>query len=390
MAKQPLDAANAFQLVADTFVHSTSGLLDLTRLCPYSEVHFESDNLANYLSYMDFSVWPPALLPLPSSLEDKAFVSCWRPFYQVGANNIWQKSAPRNPKDIWEDFFTYAQVRTLSPWQAAPMGEPNQLLSQLFGIAVVIDDVIFHVNETRGAKNKWQYALLKISQNSSETWYESRYPLSLYTIKNSDKLLIIEDNKRYAVTNQPIQNNVFIDLPNIAYENAENGFMCINAHELIYTSRFKRPHIGHSDGAEWILQLNRLNMATGECVVATIDDFGTLEKQTVFDRATNTKKNIKRSNFDGNLIVHQGHDDWWVMSYKSNNIGESDIALFYNCKTDETFKITQKDLPHQWPSIVYMQALGRYLADFSCRVSLLAPFDAIYAAKQKNIVLWQQ
>ena len=154
----------------------------------------------------------------------------------------------------------------------------------------------------------------------------------------------------------PLQSTAFKDLPVPAYERSENGFFGINHDTIIYTSRIKRLHSASSNGTEWLLKLCKLNVKTDDFTTAIVDDFGSMQKQMIIDHNSSSKKNIERKNFVGNLYCHQGHENWWILSFKSTNKGQDDVALFFNYVSNESFKITKKiDLSK--PQLLFIRAL---------------------------------
>ena len=78
-------------------------------------------------------------MPLPTSLDDKLFAQTGSPFYRFGDTNIWKKSTVVNAKDIYEDFFTFAQVTVFNPRAVQTLGQPTVLLSQVFKIALLVN-----------------------------------------------------------------------------------------------------------------------------------------------------------------------------------------------------------------------------------------------------------
>ena len=216
----------------------------------------------------------------------------------------------------------------------------------------------------------------------------------MYPLPNSDNFLIVEDNKRYCIANKPVQATEFIDFLKKPYREDEMIFFTISSNEFIYISAIKRPHAGHSNGSEYILQIVKINVDTQAQNIALIDDFGSLQTQTIIKRDTNKKQKIKRSNFDGNCRVRKGHADWWILNYGSNEFGVPDIACFFNDKTDETFKIergdfTSSEFGKRTPNtILYLQKLGRYVAIDSDFLYLMPPFESMYATKDMTQIKW--
>ena len=140
--------AALFQLIVATFKYASYGDLELTIDCPYATVCYEPEHAKRYVAFLDFSVWPPSPLPLPTSLDDKLFAQIWSPFYCFGDTNIWKKSTVVNAKDIYEDFFTFAQVTAFNLWAVQTLGKPTMLLSQFFKISLLVNS----------AAGKWRYS----------------------------------------------------------------------------------------------------------------------------------------------------------------------------------------------------------------------------------------
>jgi hypothetical protein len=286
--------------------------------------------------------------------------------------------------------------QAINPWQTEIIGDKNHQFSQFFGRTSVTPTAIFHVNEIIDDKGRAKQALIKLSENSTENnaeyrieaWYESQIQIFVYPFPDSKNCLVVRNNQKYCITDKAVQDSDFIAFSKPPYAHNEN-FLTISTDEFVYFTAIKRPHAGHGNWPEWILQFNKINIHTSAHYTAEMDGFGNLQAQTVLVRETNAKKKIKRSNFVGVLRAHKGHDNWWILNYGSNEAGVPDIACFYNDKTNETFKISRGDFGKREPNkIVYIQKLGRYLAIDSDFVFLMPPFESIYAAKKITPIYW--
>lgn len=124
--------------------------------------------------------------------------------------------------------------------------------------------------------------------------------------------------------------------------------------------------------------MHRLHVATMQHETCLLQHFG----HSGIDRGTHY------STF-GNLEVRPGHDNWWILNHKSNQLGKIDVALFWNAATDETFIVEQGDIALDQPTILYQRALGRYLALQGESIALPQEFDMLYAAKSKILLQWE-
>jgi hypothetical protein len=384
-------------LIEDSFAYAyPASLDDLSLNNAIDWLSFKDENQQSYAAYYDFSVWPPQPLPTPNTQQDKEFFLDWLPFDQSEKQQIWKRITGKNPKRPHYAFFQFARIISINPWQTEIIGDKNHQFSQFFGRTSVTPTAIFHVNEIIDDKGRAKQALIKLSENSTENnaeyrieaWYESQIQIFVYPFPDSKNCLVVRNNQKYCITDKAVQDSDFIAFSKPPYAHNEN-FLTISTDEFVYFTAIKRPHAGHGNWPEWILQFNKINIHTSAHYTAEMDGFGNLQAQTVLVRETNAKKKIKRSNFVGVLRAHKGHDNWWILNYGSNEAGVPDIACFYNDKTNETFKISRGDFGKREPNkIVYIQKLGRYLAIDSDFVFLMPPFESIYAAKKITSIYW--
>jgi hypothetical protein len=60
----------------------------------------------------------------------------------------------------------------------------------------------------------------------------------------------------------------------------------------------------------------------------------------------------------------------------------------WNGVSNEWIRFTPQDFPREQPALRYLKSLGRYVADESCRLDLLAPFDDLYASRTPFVLQW--
>jgi hypothetical protein len=318
--------------------------------------------------FFDFSVWPPQpLAQVPDAATDPQFARAWRPVYQHGARNVWlcrdpvEQDRPHAPRS-----FRLAQIDDMNAWSPLWLGGG----ARLTGTAEHpkwIHDVMLHVSESTDERGKRVYEVVRVTKADCEVWYRSRRPLQAFPFDDAVRCVIVEDNKALAIADGPVRNGDFVPLAQAPHMGAL-GVIALEGSTVVY--------FGKSGTA---LRMHKLDLSTREHSIAPLTGFGHRGKDRSQPRSG-----------AGNLIVHQGHGDWWILNHKSNQFGEIDIALLWNARTDETIKIGQHDIVLHQPTIIYQRSLDRYLAVTSNVVALLCEFDALYAAKEKVTLEWDR
>ncbi len=162
----------------------------------------------------------------------------------------------------------------------------------------------------------------------------------------------------------------------------------LSADEIVLVRTEVTSHLTHTQLAENVGWLVRFNVRTGEWAEAKLDGlYNDFTINMAFLRTQPPDRHRVRS-FDGFVSFAGGHDGWCVLNYLTSQSGTHDLAWFWNTHTDEILKIRQNDFARRTPSFFYNAALGRYLADESCRLDLLIPFEEIAAGRQIDRLVW--
>lgn len=159
--------------------------------------------------------------------------------------------------------------------------------------------------------------------------------------------------------------------------------------EIVLVRTDTAPHPTHAQLSENTGWLVRINIRTGAWAEAKLDGlFNDFTINMAFLRTQAPDRHRIRS-FDGFVSFAEGHDGWCVLNYLTSQSGTHDLAWFWNTRTDDIIKIRQSDFPRRTPSFFYNAALGRYVADESCRLDLLIPFDEIVAGRKMDRLNWR-
>jgi hypothetical protein len=123
------------------------------------------------------------------------------------------------------------------------------------------------------------------------------------------------------------------------------------------------------------LTLNLLNVRSGSRRWVNLDEFVTKSRRNLAFGRNQPSNYVPYNDVGGNVSISRGHDDWWILGHQTNLTGKTDPAWIFNTNTNECFRLTPQDFPRQQPDIRYLPSLGRYVANESCKLSLLIDFD---------------
>jgi hypothetical protein len=176
-------------------------------------------------------------------------------------------------------------------------------------------------------------------------------------------------------------------LPPDADLNTDRMFV-LSADEIACVRRKTHPHPTCASLKEAVGWLNRFNLRTGAWREAKLDGlFDDYQVNMSVLRNQAPDKHRVRS-FEGAIEACKGHDDWWVFNYLTSSSGKHDIAWLWNSATDEILKIEGQDFPRREPYIHFNAELGRYIADESCRLTLLTPFEEFRVGRETSKLRW--
>jgi hypothetical protein len=132
--------------------------------------------------------------------------------------------------------------------------------------------------------------------------------------------------------------------------------------------------------------LCRYSLRSGELKRAKLEGLHNSSKLSL-DR-NKPKEKLLWQSFEGFIRPSQGHEGWFILNYMTNRAGPTALAWLWNSADNEIVKITTKDFPRELPTLHYNKALDRYLADQSCRLDLLIPFEDIHRTREKGKLVW--
>jgi hypothetical protein len=350
-------------LVEDIYPCEAMLELDIDRpVCLVWEAHTDKTKEGRFV---DFSVWPPKELPVPDMREDRRFVAEWRPLYQRAERRLWQQRVRDDGIGVHESRFRLVQLDRIAPWSPVFLGGGTVLADAYFN-SKVTSSAVLHVSETAGSKGKVEYQVVRIGADSCDTWHTSRKPLQLYPFPDSGRCLVVEGQERMAIVEGPFGAGDFFRLPKQMH-GYESNVITLADDVIVYFTDTKSA-----------VRMNWLDPNTMRHQSALLKGFGNHQTVDGAEHAT-----------FGNLQVCQGHDNWWILNHCSNQFGSNDIAMFWNAQTGQAFKIEARDMPRQHPTIMYVRALGRYVALDHRSVSLMVHFDQIIAGREMIEVAWE-
>ena len=341
-------AADSVTLAADLYIG-----IDCPLACLYSRFSDHPDNG----SYIDAGVWPPAKLALPAAAADPEFMRRGEPVYRAGAHNVWACTAP-------DGTFRLAQIDDMAAWSPLWLGGDTPLHGYPDDVKRLGERMI-HTGERVPASGKDTYEVSCVTATSTECWYASRDPLYVFPFADGRRCAIVEGDARIAIAAGPVTAADFVSLPKPLYA-PETGVVPLYDTTVVFFS-----------GTKTRLRMHRLDLATMRHATCLLQHFGHRGVDRGEPYAT-----------FGNLEVRQGHGDWWVLNHKSNQFGTIDNALLWNASTDDTFVVEQGDTGLRQPTIMYLRALGRYLAVRGDRVALLREFDEMVRGNEVVRLQW--
>lgn len=327
-APRPSLAVDTADLPADPVI---DGAIAFVR-SPYSD-HPDNGH------YFDFSVWPPAKLPLPGFDDPSGFARRWRPVYRDATHNIWSCRTD-------DGGFRLAQVDDMRDWAPAWLGGGARLGGRRDDVRWM-HGMLVQAGEETGA-------VTCVTAQSTARWYAARKPLHVHPFRGAARCVIVEGGTHLAFADGPVTRADFIALPAPLLA-PDTGVMPLHGRTVAFFTATKA-HL-------------RLH---------------------VFDAATMAHRTcLPGLARDGGVDVRQGHGDWWIINYRTTRFGTIDPALMWNAATGETFAIAQADIPLHRPTIVYQPGLDRYLAVSGETVALLRDFDTIYRNKETTLLRWE-
>jgi len=172
-------------------------------------------------------------------------------------------------------------------------------------------------------------------------------------------------------------------------EDMDNPFV-INDDEIGFITLASRNHAKLDCIDEITAYLNRLNIRNGSLQRAELTGLHNEFSQDLTGLRDQPLNKIKVRSFEGHINAGRGHEGWVVLTYLTTYPGKYDRAWFWNTATDEVVKITAKECPRLEPFLFhYLPARDRYVADSSCRLDLLRPFDELQANCPSGKLIWE-
>lgn len=330
-APRPTLAVDVAALPADPTI---DGAIAFVR-SPYSD-HPDNGH------YFDFSVWPPAKLPLPDFDDPSGFARRWRPVHQEGSHNIWSCKEPGR------DGFRLAQIDDMHAWSPAWLGGGASLAGRRDDVKWMHGMLVQATDET----DSGLYGVTCVDAQATTRWYAARKPLHVHPFPGAARCVIVEGDMHLAFADGPVTRADFVRLPARLCA-PDTGVIPLYDETVVYFSATK----SH-------LRMHWYDVARMDHRACLLD-------------------------LPGRPDVRPGHGDWWIINHKTNQFGTFDIALMWNAVTDEVFAIGQGDIALRQPTIVYQRTLDRYLAVSGDTVALLQDFDSMYARKEKTRLCWE-
>jgi hypothetical protein len=342
---------------------------------------------------MDLATWPPQPIEISSGCDEK-FTRQWLPVQTATEPSLWMREKDANKNT---HHFYVGSIDSFSTWNFKPWWSPKQKqegwhsLPQRFGAGMILVTRVFD-------KKSQEYSamdVLVVTPARAEPWFCDREPrnLHVYPSPNQSECLIIkdspQDDRRYVLAQGPVTVENFMPFP---VTPADHGVFFLDEDEIIFFSEFERagnPTRGGHVMQEKVLQMNRFHLRTKVHQFCVLEDFcsDSVHNFKLFKSDPDDKVRIR--SFEGFVDVRKGHEDWWVLNHISRSPGARDLAWMWNARTSQVIRIGTAMFPRLEPRILYLPALGRYVADESCNLMLLKDFSELDAQLPKSFLQWR-
>jgi hypothetical protein len=377
-----------FDPIAETDYHNTYGGLGIGRNT-HRLVEYE-ENGQSYRGIADLTVFPFEIedaQPVYTLLDQK------HSFYALYTNGpiqywTWQnppqkgRKVPAVQQIIAIDDFASGQWRVVDGTAVGPdtfiYGEGCE--DTLFALLPILD--------AQGAIVQGRQSLCRIRDAVCTPVADLACDIAALVPINRDEVLVsFSGDKSYLL---------LIDTANgqqrrlsAGGEDMDTPFV-INDDEIGFITLASRAHAELDYINEHTAYLNRLNIRNGNLQRAELTGLHNEFSHNPTVLRDQPLKKIKVRSFEGFIKAGRGHEGWVVLTYLTTYSGKYDRAWLWNTATEDVVKITAKECPRLEPFLFhYLPARNRYVADSSCRLDLLKPFDELQANCPSGKLIWE-
>ncbi|WP_343684132.1 hypothetical protein [Asticcacaulis sp.] len=217
-------------------------------------------------------------------------------------------------------------------------------------------------------------------------------PLDADTIAVFDAAIPDESGHTAAVSYYLIDSRTWVvmgkgQLP-FAEPTTLEGLFVLGGDDILYVRTTQAAHPTHAaltEATGWLVRFNLRSGGWQQAKLEGLHDDYTINMALL--RHQPPDKHRIRS-FQGGLSIERGHDDWCILNYITSYAGRHDLAWLWNTVDDEIVRLLPEDFPRREPSVHWNPALGRYVADESCRLSLLPPFEELRQRRASHRLVW--
>ncbi len=387
--RKPRRKQPRFELIAETAYHREYGGLDLVRHT-HRLVNFEENGDA-FCHVADLTTFPFQLENDDAIQALLAQQHVLRALYTNGKTQYWTWTAPpeegraatAGQQIIAIDDFSQCQWRVV---EGTAIG-PDQLI---YGEG--IDDTAFVVlpsqtKNTRGRATALR-RLCRIRDAVCTPIAEFEGSVAALLPLNRDEVIVsfTADETHFLLFDSTTGQQRRVE----AVGEKMSHLFAVNEDEVGFVTRTTQTHAQVDYLREHVGHLNRLNLRDGSLRRAELSGLRNDYTYNPTLRRDQPLSKVKVASFDGFIVGRRGHDGWVVLNYLTTAPGKHDRAWFWNTATDEVVKITAKECPRLAPIFHHVPALGRYVADSSCRLDLLQPFEEIKASCPHGQLIWHE
>lgn len=160
----------------------------------------------------------------------------------------------------------------------------------------------------------------------------------------------------------------------------ESGFLYVRVDSQAHPTN---PHLSEKTG--WLVQVDPLGARWREARLEGLHNDFTVNMALL--RGQVPDRHRVRS-FEGGISFAAGHGSVLILNHLTSYSGKYDLAWLWDRDTDAVTIIRQTDFPRRTPSLHYLPAESRYVADESCRVDLLIPYEQIQDTRPQMSLAW--
>lgn len=324
---------------------------------------------------VDFNHWPPVVEKFPLIGAEKSHWEKHQLVYCDDGQKIWLK------KSSSYQFLSSSKkgYEKIGPAVGKSMDNREVLVN-----GGIIYAVFSTFNKTSGNVRS---RVLRISGELSDVIFETNGNLTICDI-GQGRILISEsnimtsswDSTRFWIWNEADKSQILTaaTLPTMPCQ-IKNALAYLGDDEILYFSKKWHPAQAGKGFRETVLHAHRFNFTTLKETSFALEGFcsTTTYKPGMFNSG---EIDLIVKSFEGHVSISKGHGDCWILRYLARISGSKTLFWIWNQSTNETLKVTSKEIPKTDFPVFYSKKLDRYFSYTSTAAIILAPFDKMLSA----------